>query len=44
MINSNDKLRHKYAYNINDSTKTRKVTLGSGSDFLSLNKGFYDEI
>jgi hypothetical protein len=44
MINSNDKLRHKYAYNINDSTKTRKVTLGSGNDFLSLNKGFYDEI
>ena len=44
MINSNDKLRHKYAYNINDSNKTRKISLGSGNDFLSLNKGFYDEI
>ena len=44
MINPNDKLKHKYAYNINDSTKTRKISLGSGNDFLSLNKGFYDEI
>ena len=44
MINPNEKLRHKYAYNINDSTKTRKISLGSGNDFLSLNKGFYDEI
>ena len=44
MINPNEKLRHKYAYNINDSNKTRKISLGSGNDFLSLNKGFYDEI
>ena len=44
MINPNEKLRHKYAYNINDSTKTRKISLGSGNDFLSLNRGFYDEI
>ena len=44
MINPNEKLRHKYAYNINDSTKIRKISLGSGNDFLSLNRGFYDEI
>ena len=44
MINSNDRLKHKYAYNINDTTKVKKVTMGSGKDFLSLNRGFYDDI
>ena len=38
MINSNDRLKHKYAYNINDTTKVKKVTMGSGKDFLSLNR------
>jgi len=41
---SNERLKQKYAYNINDSTKIKKVTMGSGSDFLSLNRGFYDDI
>ena len=44
MINSNEKLKHKYAYNINDSTKIKKIKMGSGRDFLSLNRGFYDDI
>ena len=44
MINSNERLKHKYAYNINDTTKIKKITMGSGKDFLSLNRGFYDEI
>ena len=44
MINSNERLKHKYAYNINDTTKVKKITMGSGKDFLSLNRGFYDDI
>lgn len=44
MINTNERLKHKYAYNINDSTKIKKVTVGSGRDFLSLTRGFYDDI
>ena len=44
MINSNERLKHKYAYNINDTTKIKKITMGNGKDFLSLNRGFYDEI
>ena len=44
MINTNEKLKHKYAYNINDTTKIKKITMGSGKDFLSLNRGFYDDI
>jgi len=39
-----DQFKHKYAYNINDSTKGKKVALGSGKDFLKLRGGFYDEI
>ena len=39
-----DQLKHKYAYNINDSTKVKKVTVGSGKDFLQLSGGFYDDI
>lgn len=37
-------LSHKYAYNINDSSKVKVFSLGSGKDFLRLNHGFYDEI
>ena len=44
MLNSTERQRHKYAYNINDTNKTKKITMGSGKDFLSLNRGFYDEI
>ena len=44
MLTSNERLKRKYAYNINDSTKIKKVTMGSGNDFLSLNRGFYDDI
>ena len=44
MINSNERLKHRYAYNINDTTKIKKITMGNGKDFLSLNRGFYDEI
>ena len=44
MKNSNEKLRQKYAYNINDANKTKKISMASGKDFLSLNGGFYDEI
>ena len=44
MKNSNEKLRQKYAYNINDTNKTKKISMASGKDFLSLNGGFYDEI
>ena len=44
MINSNERLKHKYAYNINDTTKIKKITMGNGKDFLSFNRGFYDEI
>ena len=43
MLTSNS-IKHKYAYNINDSTKAKRVKIGSGSDFLSLNRGFYDDI
>jgi len=39
-----EQLRHKYAYNINDNTKGKKVKVGSGKDFLKLNGGFYDDI
>lgn len=39
-----EQLRHKYAYNINDTTKGKKVTVGSGKDFLKLSGGFYDDI
>jgi hypothetical protein len=44
MNNLKEQLKHKYAYNINDSTKGKKVTVGSGKDFLQLKGGFYDEI
>ena len=44
MSTLNEKLRHKYAYNINDSNKAKKVTVGSGKDFLLLKRGFYDEL
>ena len=40
----NRELRHKYAYNINDSAKGKIVSIGSGKDFLQLNRGFYDDI
>jgi len=30
-----EQLRHKYAYNINDNTKGKKVKVGSGKDFLN---------
>ena len=39
-----EQLKHKYAYNINDSAKGKKVTVGSGKDFLQLRGGFYDDI
>ena len=39
-----EQLRHKYAYNINDTTKSKKVAAGSGRDFLKLSGGFYDDI
>ena len=44
MISTNEKLKQKYAYNINDTTKIKKIKMGSGKDFLSLNRGFYDDI
>jgi hypothetical protein len=40
----NRELRHKYAYNINDSAKGKIVSVGSGKDFMRLNRGFYDDI
>ena len=40
----NQELRHKYAYNINDSEKGKNVSVGSGKDFMQLNRGFYDDI
>ena len=39
-----EELKHKYAYNINDSAKEKRITVGSGKDFLLLNNGFYEEI
>ena len=39
-----EELSHKYAYNINESTRKKKVTVGSGKDFQQLNHGFYEEI
>jgi hypothetical protein len=39
-----EQLKHKYAYNINDSSKGKKVTVSSGKDFLQLRGGFYDDI
>ena len=39
-----EQLNHKYAYNINATTKGKKATVGSGRDFLKLNGGFYDDI
>ena len=44
MKNSNEKLRQKYAYNINDTNKTKKISMARGKDFLSRNSGFYEEI
>ena len=40
----NQELRRKYAYNINDSNRAKKVTIGSGKDFLLMRRGFYDDI
>ena len=40
----NQELRHKYAYNINDSEKGKIVSVGNGKDFMQLNRGFYDDI
>ena len=40
----NQELMHKYAYNINDSAKSKIVSVGSGKDFMRLNRGFYDDI
>ena len=44
MSRLNEELRHKYAYNINDSSKGKKVSMGSGKDFLQLHRGFYDDL
>ena len=44
MSRLNEELRHKYAYNINDSSKAKKISIGSGKDFRQLHRGFYDEI
>ena len=40
----NTELRHKYAYNINDTTKGKKFTIGTGKNFFQLHRGFYDEL
>jgi hypothetical protein len=44
MSKFNKELMHKYAYNINDSTKGKKVKIGSGKDFIQSHRGFYEEI
>ena len=40
----NQDLRRKYAYNINDSTRGKKISISSGKDFLLMHRGFYDDI
>jgi hypothetical protein len=39
-----EQLKTKYAYNINDISKRKKSSIGSGADFRKLNQGFYEEI
>jgi len=39
-----EQLNHKYAYNINATTKGKKVKVGSGRNFLKLSGDFYDDI
>ena len=44
MSKLNEDLRHKYAYNINDTNRGKKVTIGKGKDFMQLRRGFYDDL
>ena len=35
---------HKYAYNINNSTKGKRIKIGNTKNYIQINRGFYDEI
>ena len=39
-----EEFMNKYAYNINDSTKGKRVKIGNGKNYIQINRGFYDEI